>query len=350
MFDATILITAIGGSGHGEQILKAARLSKNLNLRIIGTDSRPEAHQYDWVDSAYQLPLASSPDYMDALLDLCMENGVQAVLHGSEPEMLRISGERDRLVQNGIIPIMNSADVIAICGDKIRTSEFLEEGGFNPPKWQYLRDLDRIESIDFYPVIVKPFRSSGGSTHVYIAQDINELSALSGYLRQYSELGLMIQQYVGTSESEYTVGVLSSLTGQVVSGIALKRDLSGSLSVRTRVPNRTSSSKLGSTLVVSSGVSQGRIDDYQQIVEYCIDVARGLDSRGGINFQCRIDEDGVRIFEINPRLSGTTSLRAINGYNEVEYLIRTEVLGETDVPTPVAIAGGIERGLTEFRI
>jgi carbamoyl-phosphate synthase large subunit len=58
----------------------------------------------------------------------------------------------------------------------------------------------------------------------------------------------------------------------------------------------------------------------------------------------------VKIFEINPRLSGTTSLRAINGYNEVEYLIRTEVLGETNVPIPVVIAGRIERGLTEFRI
>ena len=36
------------------------------------------------------------------------------------------------------------------------------------------------------------------------------------------------------------------------------------------------------------------------------------------------------MFEINPRFSGTTSLRAMVGYNEPDVLIRHHVLGEAD--------------------
>jgi len=37
----------------------------------------------------------------------------------------------------------------------------------------------------------------------------------------------------------------------------------------------------------------------------------------------------VKVFEINPRFSGTTSLRAMVGYNEPDILIRKHIYGET---------------------
>jgi carbamoyl-phosphate synthase large subunit len=44
--------------------------------------------------------------------------------------------------------------------------------------------------------------------------------------------------------------------------------------------------------------------------------------------QCRKTERGVVAFEINPRLSGTTSIRALVGFNEPEILIRYFLTGE----------------------
>lgn len=350
MFDATVLITAIGGSGHGEQILKAAKLAKSLKLRIVGCDLRPNAHQFSLVDERVQLPPANHVEYMDALIAACLKFDVQAVFHGSEPEMLKISRERNQLTKHGIVPIMNSHEVISICSDKLQASEFLSLHGFRPPRYQVLKGSEDFSKIDFFPVVVKPYKSSGGSAHVYIAQNLHELESLQQYLRAFTDLGLLVQEYVGTDETEFTVGVLQSLEGKFVSGVALKRNLKGSLSVRTRVPNLTTRKELGDSLVISSGVSQGVIDNYEDLVRTCSSVASALDSRASINFQCRVDEKGVRIFEINPRLSGTTSLRAIQGYNEVEYLVETEVLKRRDVDPPQAQFGEIERGLMEFQV
>jgi carbamoyl-phosphate synthase large subunit len=45
-----------------------------------------------------------------------------------------------------------------------------------------------------------------------------------------------------------------------------------------------------------------------------------------INLQCRIHDNKVYIFEINPRFSGTTNLRSIVGFNEPEYIINERLL------------------------
>ena len=44
--------------------------------------------------------------------------------------------------------------------------------------------------------------------------------------------------------------------------------------------------------------------------------------KGAINIQCRFVDGVVKVFEINPRFSGTTSLRAMAGYNEPDILIQ----------------------------
>ena len=48
--------------------------------------------------------------------------------------------------------------------------------------------------------------------------------------------------------------------------------------------------------------------------------------------QCRYVGDQVVTFEINPRFSGTTFIRALAGYNEPDLLLRREVLGESVEP------------------
>jgi len=51
-----------------------------------------------------------------------------------------------------------------------------------------------------------------------------------------------------------------------------------------------------------------------------------------VNVQCRLVDGEVVVFEINPRFSGTTSLRAMVGYNEPDVLFRHHVLGEPIEP------------------
>ena len=59
--------------------------------------------------------------------------------------------------------------------------------------------------------------------------------------------------------------------------------------------------------------------------------------------------DTVYVFEINPRFSGTTHLRAMVGYNEPDMIVRRHVLGQQlEVRFPYQSAT-ILRGLEERR-
>ncbi len=72
-----------------------------------------------------------------------------------------------------------------------------------------------------------------------------------------------------------------------------------------------------------------------------------LDSRGPLNIQCRWCNEELVIFEINPRFSGTTLLRALAGFNEPDLLIRYHVLGEEIERRFDYAYGTVVRGLSE---
>jgi carbamoyl-phosphate synthase large subunit len=99
--------------------------------------------------------------------------------------------------------------------------------------------------------------------------------------------------------------------------------------------------------VVSSGVSQGFVDVFPEVTRTCEQIALALQACGSINLQCRLVEGQVMIFEINPRFSGTTSIRALMGYNEPDVLIRKHVLGEDIQPHFAYDSGLVLRTIKE---
>jgi carbamoyl-phosphate synthase large subunit len=345
------LVTAIGGSGYGEQILKALKLAESFNPWILGADRNPNVHQMDWVDEAINLPSASEDGYISELLTVCLKKEIQFLFHGSEPEMRVISSNRDLFEANGIILVINSEEVIKTCSDKIQTSEFLKANGFQTPKFVLVDHLnDSVgELVDFFPVVVKPYRESGGSANVFICQSRNELENIFRYLVSSGSKNLMIQEYVGSSESEYTIGVLSDFKGLVIDSIGVKRNLRGGLNIRSRVPNRVAIDRFGKELVVSSGISEGLVGRFQNITKQCEEMAIALKSVSAINFQCRVVDGIPWVFEINPRLSGTSSLRAIKGFNEPEILINSLLFPNLQKRVNYR-EGMVERGLVEYEV
>lgn len=324
-----VLVTAIGGGGHGDQILKALRLAKPGRYRIFGADANPRCPQFALVEKGFVLPRASDPTYVDRLISLCRELGVVAVFHGCEPELLVMSRHRERFEAEGILLPINPHDVIETCMDKVRTAEALRAAGFEPPRYIRIHRRADLAGIDFFPVVVKPSRGGGGSANCYIAQTHAHLEALGELL----DLGdadqhFMVQEYAGTPTEEYTVGVLHDLDGRFINSIAVRRVLESQLNVRVSVPNRTGRRDLGERLVISSGISHGYVGRYPEVTGQCEEIAAALEVRGPINIQCRLVDGRVKVFEINPRFSGTTSLRAMMGYNEPDRLLGVHLLGE----------------------
>lgn len=346
-----ILVTAIGGGGHGEQILKALLLANNNRYRLYGADINPYCPQFAHVEDYVVLPRADHPEFIDRVLATCDRFEIAVLFHGCEPELRRYSDERHRFEERGIVLPINPKHVIDICMNKEETFRSLQAFGIEVPRYMRVSKRADLEAVDFFPAVVKPSVGGGGSSDVYIVQSAKELGALAAYLDlEGRSTQFVLQEYVGRPDQEFTVGVLHDMDGQYLNAIALRRHISGQLNIRNRVANRTGRDDLGPSLVISSGISHGDLGRYSEVTDPCIMIARALGSTSAINIQCRLVEGRVKVFEINPRFSGTTSLRAMVGYNEPDVLIRKILLGQKITPNFAYEEATILRSLVETRL
>lgn len=341
-----VLVTGVGGGGVGEQIMKCLRLS-TLDINIIGCDMSKSSMGLKEADKGYIVPPASSVDYIDCVLGICKKNDIKMIFHGSEPELLKFSKNRSVFENENIIIPLNSEKVIDICMDKNATMDFLRDNKLgNFQRYWEISSINDIDKVNIYPVVLKPSVGGGGSANTFISQDKEELYLFSRYL-----LGIydkfLVQEYVGNPHSEYTVGVYCSRQGKYINSIAVKKSILSGLSNKVKIKNRTGREELGELLAISSGVSQGEIGRFPEVTVVSSKIATQLGSTAALNIQCRIHQGKVYVFEINPRISGTSSLRAIAGYNEPDMLIRERLLGEElKVDFPYR-EGMITRGLCE---
>ena len=340
-----VLVTGIGGGGHGEQILKALKLAK-IPLEIMGADMTRISRGLSEVEQSFILPPANAPEYIDVLLEKCKEHQIEVLFHGSEPELKRMSESRERIAEAGIFLPINNSKVIETCMDKFKTIEFLKEHGLKYPETYDIRSLEDCEKVKRFPIVLKPSIGGGGSANTYIVQTSEELLFFcKQMLQQYNEF--IAQEYVGTPDDEFTVGVLSDMDGELVNSIAVHRMIRGSLGCRIKIPNNSGNHSLGRDLVISSGISQGRIGKYKNITRKCEEIATKIGSTGPLNIQCRVVNGEVYLFEINPRYSGTTSFRAIVGFNEPELMIKHHYLNLPIERNASFSEGHILRGLDE---
>lgn len=336
-----VLVTGVGGGGNGEQLVKALRAAKT-NYRIIGADMTPLSKGLFLTDEHVILPPASAPDYLDALLHACRAFRVDALFTGSEPELKRVSAVQDAIRAEGIFLPMNPARVIETCMDKSKTMAFLDAHGFAYPHTVTIRSSEDLARVPWFPAVLKPSIGGGGSANTFLAQDADELRLFGEWmLRIYSEF--IVQQYVGNAECEYTVGVLCDMDGKLINSIAVKKNILSALSCRMKIKSRFRDE----LLVISNGITQGAIGRYDDVTAQCEEIALALGTRSAINIQLRFVDGKANVFEINPRYSGTSSFRAMVGYNEPDILIRKHLLGEAIEPHFAYREGVILRGLDE---
>lgn len=339
-----VLITGVGGGGHGHELVKALRLAGGYHL--IGVDMSPTSFGLLDVDEAFLVPPANDPRFIETLLSLCKQFGVQVLVTGSEPELRVISTQSEYFIEEGVFPLINTPEVIDIGMDKQKTMSFLEAHSFAHPVFLAVANESDIP-LDFpLPAVVKPAVGSGGSKNIYLVQDQAELRFACFILRKRGQIPLL-QEYVGTPDDEYTVGILHSMDGEFVGSIALHRHILSGLSSLTKVPNLTGRKELGEVLAISSGVSQGDFKNYPEVRAACEEIATKLGSKGPINIQCRFVNGTLFPFEINPRFSGTSYQRALAGYNEAHLLIRHQLFGDV-FPKPIQFQHGtVVRALEE---
>ena len=313
-----VLVTGVGGRSVGHQILHGLLYHAD-RYRAVVTDADAFSFGMYLVPDRYVVPFADAPDYLPAILRIIERERIQVVLPGTEPEVRVLAEQREALSRAGCTVIASPPDAVKLCSNKERLYRWLEQHQFPVPKTAAAADWRALVAAVGFPIVGKPTEESGGSRGVAILNDDAEVTR---YLGERARPGdVVFQEYVGSADEEYTVGVMISHAGEVIDSIVMHRKLLG-LSLGSR---RTLN---GRTYALSTGYSQGVIVRHAFIQQECERLALALGLRGPANIQLRFVNGKVVVFEVHPRFSGTTSIRASAGFNEPDVLIRNFVSGE----------------------
>lgn len=314
-----ILITATGGRSVGSGVLHALmRTSPEVRDRwnIIASDADSFAWGLYKADNAVLLPLANDPNYMSALQKAIKDFSIDAVIPGSEAEVNILSQRKAEL---HVPVICNRFELVPLMMDKFKMIEKLKELGLPCIETYPIAEWETAVSKYDFPFILKPTVGTGGSKGLHFVFSKEELETILPSLAASSNY--CIQPYIGTGDDEYTVGVLSDKDGVIIDSIVMRRKLIGLSLLHSKQYKGTAYS-------VSTGYSQGFIIKDAAIQEFCEKLAVTLDSRGPLNIQLRLKGKEIYVFEIHPRFSGTSTMRADVGFNEPDILLRNVLFNE----------------------
>jgi carbamoyl-phosphate synthase large subunit len=326
-----VLIAGIGGASLGTEISKCLALAGKYE--IFGCDISSTA--YGLYDSDFsQTYRVASENYVLDVLKVCRHVGVKWLIPGGEQPNALLGGAAELFLEEGIRVVTNDTTTVELFSDKKATFEKLSNSGIPIPKTTELTNGDDLNVVGL-PCIVKPATGTGGSASVFFAVNIDEAMVYAEFIRRNGSTPIA-QEYIDDEEGEFTIGVLSLPDSQVVGSIALRRVLDAKLSVAYR----------GRGGVISSGYSQGYIDEYPELCKQAEHIANVIQSRGPINIQGRVRDGVLMPFEINPRFSASTYLRALAGFNEIDILLEYLITDDIPILTPIK-PGWYLRSLTE---
>ncbi len=299
-----VLVTGAGAL-LGQGLIRAVRGS-SLRAQIVAVDPNPFSAGLYWADSAHLVPMASEPGYLEAIRALLCVEKPDAVLVGTDVELAFFAHHRLEFEQEFKTKvIVSNPRVVAIAGDKWLTYEFLKDAGFNFPDSALPGDEAALIARVGFPLVVKP-RHGARSVGVSVVRSLPELAAALSKGRDF-----IVQECVGTPADEHTAGLIC-FDGRCHASITMRRDLRDGNTYRAfPLPDFPYDAEL------------------RRIVE-------AIGAHGPINLQFRLAAGKVKVFEINGRFSGTTPLRGLVGFSEVEMVLRHLLHNEPVVQPPIS--------------
>jgi len=315
-----ILIAGIGGASLGTEIVKC--LTYVGGYRIFGCDISPFAYGH-YMPEMEATRVVSIENYIEDVMDACAEFECSVVIPGGEEPLRLLNDDWKELFDDGVTLLANVPNLVRLCSNKLDLFRKLERVGITVPSCD-----DKV-----FPVIVKPATGSGGSTLTFICNDVRELASAYATVKDAGREPI-VQEYIPDTEGEYTVCVLTGKDFDY--SCVLRRLFTSKLSVKT-------STEAG---LISSGYTQGLIEDRPDISAQAERIARALGSDGVLNIQGRVRNGLFLPFEINARVSASCYLRTLARFNEV-HMLACYKLGGVVPRKPRIQPGYLLRSFTE---
>jgi carbamoyl-phosphate synthase large subunit len=151
-----VLLTCVG---RRTPVVAAFKDAVKGHERVLACDSSADAPALGEAHDGFVVPPIDDERYIDALVRICGENQVGLLVPALEPELALLAKHHQRFLEVGTRPVVSSADVVAICYDKLATDRFLESCGLSVPHTFDSLDAAReavAEGKASFPLIVKP--------------------------------------------------------------------------------------------------------------------------------------------------------------------------------------------------
>jgi len=256
--------------------------------RVIVTDVDPSSPAVHVAHRAYRVPLATHPEYIDALLDVCVNEEIGLLVPTVDDELEVVARARVRFTDIGVSVACSPDSTAALCNDKYATCHHLADHGVEAARtWLPGQIPDDAPELLF----IKP-RVGRGGVGAFTIRNRRERDFFLEYVASP-----VVQEYL--QAPEYTVDMLCDWNGEPIFIVPRER-----------------------TVIRSGVIDRGRTVKNDALQALALAVAAAIRFQGPVNIQCRMRGDVPVVFEINPRFSGGIPLTVAAGANFPSALVR----------------------------
>ncbi len=281
--------------GYG--ILRSLKKSEEA-YNLIGTTIYGDSVAQGFSDIFELAPRTNDNEYIDWLLEVIAKHKIDFLIPGIEDDVYKWVNHIPEIIRLGARILLNNAELINLCRDKWAFHEFLK--GYETPhliESSLSNDFQELKNKFGLPFLLKPRRG-------FASKGILIVSDEESFLKVREQVGpiLMAQMIIGEISEEFTTSAFCDGNGGFYNYMTLKRKLS----------------KDGFT-------DRAEVVDVELIYEALVLLCEIFKPKGPTNFQFRSHGGNLRLLEINPRISSSTSIRTAFGYNEsimsVQYFL-----------------------------
>lgn len=283
-----ILFTGVGRRIELIQAFRSAALVLNKEIRIYGADMAGTAPALPYCDCTRKVVAMKSPGYIDNLLQICREDGIDLLIPTIDTDLLALSENRERFEAIGTRVMISAPDMIRICRDKNNTSRFFVDCGLHAP--MPVNDWRQYQGG--YPAFIKP-KDGSSSINAFRVENAAELEVYAGQIGDY-----IVQPFV--SGREYTIDIFCDWNGKPISIVPRER-----LQVRA-----------GEVLKTRICLDRTMIEESERL-------CAAFSPCGPMTVQLIRDDTGIDWYiEINPRFGGGAPLSMKAGARTAEAILK----------------------------
>jgi carbamoyl-phosphate synthase large subunit len=321
----TVLLTCTGGVISPSQIDSFRRNPENRPVRIVGTDIIvPCIGQY-LTDKFYQVPPASSAEYVEKLAAICTKESVDVIFPASHEEALILTDKREFFKNIGTVIAVSKREVLETAFNKTLAYQQLKKHGLPCPEFYVAKNITEFGDaaarlgIDHKKVVMKPVLTRGGrGARILTKENMSDylLNQKPGYLEaSYDEI---VRALSDLRDEDFPELILMEyLPGTIYSVDFLAKDGKAIITVpKIRIYGNPSQTLVGMV----------KRDPFVEDTIGRISEAFGFDYTINIEMKCN-DEGKPLPFDFNPRIAASTAFCTAAGANLIYYALKM-ALGE----------------------